>query len=165
MALGTGKNSPYFLLKCCAISWASSRCRTWSSPTGTCVDLLIKDRYRKLSKALQFCWNVTQDCHSFCHDWGPDWAKHSVPARHRCYGNNIPNWLYPRMSLLFVLSWSTFPRAKIALRENIHGKDTNKRKLLNSAQRKFFVISPAVSLEIKEHALQCASKVGKICKA
>lgn len=165
MALGTGKNCPYFLLKCCAISWASSRCRTWSSPTGTCVDLLIKDRYRKLSKALQFCWNVTQDCHSFCHERGPDSAKHSVPTRYRCCRNKIPNRLYARMSLRFVLNWSTSPRAETALHENIYGKSTNKSKSLNSAQRKVFVVSPAVSSEIKKYMLQCANKVRKICEA
>lgn len=41
---------------------------------------------------------------------------------------------------------------------------TNKSKTLNSAQRKIFVASSAVSLEIKEHVLQCANKVRKICK-
>lgn len=153
MALGTGKNSPYFLLKCCAISWASSRCRTWSSPTGTCVDLLIKHRYRKLSKALWFCWNVTQDCHSFCQDWGQDWAKHSLPTRYRCCGNEIPNWTYSRRTLLFVLNCWTLSRAKIALCEDIYGKDTCKSDSLNSAQRDVSVLSPAASLEIKEHTL------------
>lgn len=38
-AQGSGKNSPYWLLKIRARSWASSKCWIWSSPTGTCVDL------------------------------------------------------------------------------------------------------------------------------
>lgn len=44
-------------------------------------------------------------------------------------------------------------------------KDTKKSKTLNPGQRKIFVVSPAVSLEMREHMLQCANKVRKICKA